>query len=142
MLTPSKIQNAHLLTELFGKFPSFHDTEVHRINLIRGEARAGAPTLKALIHVWEMTSDIDEKGRYITRNHVLVEFSFSKISHLEMDGFNHQNVLSCLVIRGAGENQSEGAKIEVLFQGIYGVSAQFLCEAVSIESVSPCDYSL
>ena len=33
----TKIENANLLTDIFGCFPSFHDAEVLRITLDRGD---------------------------------------------------------------------------------------------------------
>ncbi len=137
MIDLSKIQNSHLLTDVFGKFPSFHDSEVHHINLVRGETRAFSPTLVAVIHVFEMTSQIDEKNRYVLKNHVLVEFRFSKVSNLNLVGFNYQNVLESLEITEASEAEGEETKLKVLFEGIFGVTAEFYCEAISIESVTP-----
>ena len=137
MIDLNKIQNSHLLTDVFGKFPSFHDAEVHQFNLLRGETRFFNPMLFATIHVFEMTSQVDEKNRYVLKNHVLVEFRFSKVSDLEIAGFNHQNVLQFLEITEASEADGEETEFEVLFEGIFGVSAKFRCEAVSVESVTP-----
>ncbi len=137
MIDLSKIQNSHLLTDIFGKFPSFHDAEVHQLNLVRGETRSFNPTLFVLIHVYQMTSEVDEKNRYVLENHVLVEFRFSKISDLEIAGFNHQNVLQFLEITETSEAKEEETEFEVLFEGIFGVSAKFYCETISIESVTP-----
>jgi hypothetical protein len=136
MIDLNKIQNSHLLTDVFGKFPSFHDAEVHRLNLVRGETRSFNPTLFALIHVFQMTSEVDEKNHYVLKNHVLVEFRFLKVSDLEIVGFNHQNVLQFLEITETLEAEEE-AEFDVLFEGIFGVSAKFHCETISIESVTP-----
>ena len=136
MIDLNKIQNSHLLTDVFGKFPSFHDAEVHRLNLERGETRSFNSTLFALIHVFQMTSEVDEKNHYVLKNHVLVEFRFLKVSDLEIAGFNHQNVLQFLEIKETLEAEGE-AEFDVLFEGIFGVSAKFHCEAISIESVTP-----
>lgn len=137
MMDLSKIQNSYLLTNIFGKFPSFHDAEVHQLNLVRGETRSFNPTLFALIHVYQMTSEVDEKNRYILENHVLVEFRFSKVSDLEIAGFNHQNVLQFLEITETSSAEEENTEFEILFEGIFGVSAKFRCETISIESVTP-----
>ena len=137
MIDLSKIQNSHLLTDVFGKFPSFHDAEVHRLNLVRGETRSFNQALFALIHVFEMTSEVDEKKRYVLENHVLVQFRFSKVNDLEIAGFNHQNVLQFLEMTEISDAEDETAEFEVLFEGIFGVSAKFRCEAISIESVTP-----
>jgi hypothetical protein len=84
-----------------------------------------------------MTSEVDEKNRYVLENHVLVEFRFSKVSDLEIAGFNHQNVLQFLKITETSGTEEENTEFEVLFEGIFGVSAKFRCEAISIESVTP-----
>lgn len=135
MINLNKIQNSHLLTDIFGKFPSFHDAEVHEIKLVRGETRSFNPTLFVLIHVFQMTSEVDEKNRYVLKNHVLVEFRFSKVSHLEIAGFNHQNVIQSLEITESAKIEGEAGKFEVIFESIFGVGAEFLCEDISIESV-------
>lgn len=137
MIDLSKIQNSHLLTDVFGKFPSFHDAEVHQLNLLRGEARTYSPMLSALIHVYEMTPEVDERNRYVLKNHILVEFRFSKVNHLEIAGFNHQNVLQFLEITETSGAEDGNTEFEVLFEGIFGVRAKFYCEAISIESVAP-----
>ncbi len=135
MIDLRKIQNSHLLTDVFGKFPSFHDAEVHQFNLVRGETRSFNPTLFALIHVFQMTSEVDEKNRYVLKNHVLVEFRFSKISDLEIAGFNHQNVSQFLKMTEVSDAEEGNTEFEVLFEGIFGVSVKFICEAISVESV-------
>ena len=61
----TKIQNSHLLTDVFGRWPSFHDAEVTRIVLDRDET----PYLEATIHVFEMTSQI-EHGAYVLKTHI------------------------------------------------------------------------
>ena len=137
MIDLSKIQNSRLLTDVFGRFPSFHDAEIHQLNHVCGETRSFTPTLFALIHVFEMTSEVDEKKRYVLENHVLVEFRFSKVNNLEIAGFNHQNVLQFLEITETAETEDAETEFEVLFEGIFGVSAKFHCETISIESVTP-----
>lgn len=137
MIDANKIQNSHLLTDIFGKFPSFHDAEIHQINLIRGETGTFSPSLTALIHTREMTSEVDEKNRYILKNHALVEFRFSDIYEIELKGFSYQNVLQDLRITENPESDSEKELFDVLFEGIVGVKAKFICGAISIESVVP-----
>jgi hypothetical protein len=51
----SNIENSHLLTDIFGRWPSFHDAELLRMTLGRGEAQSFSPYLQATIHVFEMT---------------------------------------------------------------------------------------
>jgi len=137
MIDLSKIQNSHLLTDIFEKFPSFHDSEVHQINLIRGETRAFSPTLTAVIHVFEVIKPTGERNCRFLENPAFVEFRFTKVSDVEIVDFNYQNVLQSLEIIEASVAEGEKSKFEILFEGIFGVSAKFYCEAISIESVEP-----
>ena len=129
------IDNVQLLEDVFGRFPSFHDSEVLRIVLSR-ESGSVLPTLEAQIHVFEMTAEIRD-GKYDLRNHTLVTFRFLEIDGLTLDGFNSQNVLNGLTIKDISDQQLEWIKFEVSFDGIYGVDARFKCRAVEIASVAP-----
>ena len=132
----SGIQNEHLLTDVFGRFPSFHDAEVISISLNR-HGRDSYAELEALVHVFEMTNQVDEEGRYVLQHHSLAKFRFSRIINLELADFNQQNVLAYLEITKTSDRDNDKVKFRVLFRGIHGVTASFHCEAVSIESVEP-----
>jgi hypothetical protein len=130
------IKNGKLLTDVFGRFPSFHDAEVLRIKLDRGDRSEFDPFLEALIHVFEVTAEVDESGRYRLKNHVLVLFRFSEIINLHLNDFG-QNVLWDLEIIHLSNREHDKVKFKVVFRGIGGLSARFHCDAVSIESVEP-----
>ena len=53
--------------------------------------RKGSSSL--VIHTWEMTKEVDEKGYYVLTKHVTVEFTLEGISELHLEGFNQQNVI-------------------------------------------------
>lgn len=133
----SKILNSNLLTKVFGRFPSFHDAEVLQITLNRRGLDSFNPTLQAVIHVFEMTSEIDPNNQYVLKNHTLVTVNFSGINQLSLEDFNHQNVLLGLSIKDISDRQLEWDKFEVSFDGIHGVSGRFQCKTVDIESVMP-----
>ena len=133
----SKIQNSHLLTDIFGRFPSFHDAEVLRITLDRDESQLFRPYLQATIHVFEMTSQIDERGQYVLKNHVSVIFRFVEIYQLSLEDFDQQNVLQRFHIVDVSDRQLERIKFEVLMSGTFGVTAKFQCNSIRIESVEP-----
>lgn len=133
----TKIQHSHLLTDIFGHFPSFHDAEVLRLTLERGSVQSFSPYLQATIHVFEMTSQIDESGRYVLKNHAAVTFRFTEIYELSLEDFNQQNVLQGLYIVDVSDRQLERIKFEVTLEGIHGVTAKFQCNSISVESVEP-----
>src|SRR6266404_2079953 len=133
----AKIQNSHLLTDIFGRWPSFHDAEVLRILLDRDETKLFSTSLEAKIHVFEMTSEIDERHSYVLKNNVAVTLRFVEIYNLSMKNFNHQNVLQGLSIDDISNPELERINFEVSFDGIFGVSAIFQCNSINIESVVP-----
>lgn len=133
----SKIQNSRSLTDLFGRWPSFHDAEVLRLTLDRGEARSFNPNLQAAIHVFEMTSQIDEQGMYVLKGHVVATFLFFEIIEVRLEDFTHQNVLQNLSITDISDQQLERVKFHVAFNGIFGVTAEFHCRSIRVESVEP-----
>jgi hypothetical protein len=132
----AKIENVHLLEDIFGYFPSFHDAEVLRIVLDRKIEKGRLPTLEASIHVFEMTSEIVD-GRYLLRNHTLVTFQFLEADEIHLEGFNQQNVLQELSIEDISDQQLEWLKFEVQFNGIFGMDLRFRCRGVRILSAEP-----
>jgi hypothetical protein len=138
----SKIENSVLLTDIFGRWPSFHDAEVLSITLDRGEARIFNPTLRVAVHVYEMTPEIDNRNRYVLKHHVVVTFHFSRVIQISLQDFNHQNVLSHLSIVDLSDRQLEHIRFEVTFEGTFGVTANFQCGSIAIESVEPYESDL
>ena len=131
-----KIENGHLLTDIFGRWPSFHDAEVLEIILNRGERSEYGSWLSIKIHVFEMTSQV-ENGAYVLRHHCAVNFRFREIYELKLDSFNQQNVLWGLRIVDISDRQLERINFEVFFDGTFGVSASLQCNSINVESVGP-----
>jgi hypothetical protein len=115
------IPGATSLIERFGRWPSFHDSEVLQMDL----RRAGSSEVK--IHIFEMTGDLDERGSYINRNHTIVTFHLIDVEVHELSGFNHQNVLSGIAIR-----KTELAEYEFDLDPIYGVGARLSAKTIGI----------
>ena len=130
-----KIEYGRLLTDIFGHWPSFHDAEVISIELFRDRKGTSEPSLRAKIHVFEMTPEIDDRGFYILKNHVLATILFRGIDENHVAGFNQQNVLRDLVITDISSRQLERLNFEVRFPSSFGVEAEFKCRAVKVEAV-------
>jgi hypothetical protein len=133
-----EVQNAELLTRIFGYWPTFHDAEVLAIFFDR-EGRDGyyGPTLETKIHVFEMTSEIDDQGRYVLRHHTLVTLRFFQVDTFQADGFNHQNVLGELEINALDPSEKENARFRVCFSTSYGLEMEFHCKAIQVAAVEP-----
>jgi hypothetical protein len=114
----------------------FPRCEVLEMTLNRGERATYGPWLNAKIHVFEMTSQI-ENGAYVLRHQSAVHFHFRELHELKLGGFNQQNVLGGLRIVDVSEREVDGINFEVFFDAIYGVSASLQCRSINIESVEP-----
>ncbi len=140
----SKIKNIELLTDIFEKFPSFHDAEVLQITLKRKDDGKFCPIMETLI-------DIEHYG---LGNSFLVNLKFKGIFGLKLENFNHQNVLGNLSIEKFSDEYLESIKrdsrllgvvsqkeidrlnFHVKFHYCFGVEAEFLCNEVIVDSVN------
>jgi len=130
-----EIQGAELLTQIFGHWPSFHDAEVVRISLSRTSDFVLGPACELEIHVFEMTSELDEKRRYVLRHHTLVTIRCEGVRESELGGFNNQNVLGGLDLAEVERPGGDRIRWELTLDPSYGVSARFACESVRIVAV-------
>ncbi len=117
-----------LLTGVLGQWPTFHDSEVHRLVLDR--MGADGPTLEACIHV-----------RYGEMSEVavdtLVTFLFTGVVLTSMDGFSRQNVLDDVEITAVDPALHDGCGIDVWFSSLLGVSAAFKCKRCEVIAAEP-----
>jgi Immunity protein 50 len=70
------IVGSEKLTSIFGRWPSFHDAEVHEIHFWRRHVDTEAkvynfPVLTVKIHLWLTTNEVNERGYYVLTNHTL-----------------------------------------------------------------------
>ena len=129
------VENSAALTRIFGEWPSFHDAEVLTMNLDRS-GRDG-PSLEACIHVFRMTSDVDERGHYVLTHHTLVTLRFTNIVLRQLHWFNSQNVLSNLLITEMLAGSSEERRFGVHFDSSWGVEAELFCDRITVASAEP-----
>jgi hypothetical protein len=129
----SKIENASLLTDRFGYWPSFHDAEIVRARFER--EGPDAPWMECDIHVFEMTPEVDLEGHYVLTKHTLVTLRFCDIGLEEFKWWNHQNVISSLDIgpvEDPGEHARQEWQTEVIIGSSYGCESKLVCTAVKV----------
>lgn len=131
------IEHGSLLTDIFGRWPSFHDAEVISIELFRNPKGTNEPSLRAKIYVFEATPEVDSRGFFILKNHVLATLIFGGIGDNSIAGFNQQNVLSDIAITDISSRQLDKIKFEVHFPSIFGVEAELKCRTIKVEAVEP-----
>ncbi|MEL6518090.1 MAG: Imm50 family immunity protein [Pseudomonadota bacterium] len=116
------------LLEWFGRVPSFHDAEIIDLHLKRGDIS------KLRIHGWNMTTRV-QNGQFVLEKHAVVQFSVSRITYLDLDDFNHQNVIDELVL--SREDTEEGTTVfQISLEPCYGLPSVIRAEDISV-SYSP-----
>lgn len=130
------VENAEIVTTIFGKWPSFHDAEVVSMRISR-EGTDG-PLLEAGVHVFSMTREVDDKGYFKLTHDTLVTLRFTDIQLHNLRGFNGQNVLSNLTIEPFPEGGDEENRVyNVTFGSCYGVEAELICARIVVISAEP-----
>src|SRR6266571_6217124 len=114
------IVGAQDLHDWFGYWPRFHDAEIVSLHL----NRRGPSSL--LIHTWEMTNKVEERGFYVLEKHVLVEFVLEDILELELGGFSNQNVVFGLDLK------KKDAGFVCTLDPCYGLAGTIEAEKISI----------
>jgi hypothetical protein len=133
------IRGAEQLTTLFGRWPSFHDAEIVRVELDRAAVsdHASGPTLTLDIYAFEAGPEVAPNGQYVLRNEALVSFRFLEVYQVALDGFNRQNAIWNLYITDISERQLERVRYEVHVAPSFGVEATFQCFDAEVLSVHP-----
>jgi len=124
----------------FGRWPSFHDGEVHRIVLDRmNRSTSGAyiPTVEVHLRGWIMTSEVTEAGFCKLENDSVVHFLFENIFDFELEGFNNQNVLSSLNLSLITDPQNKEQALHVELEHCYQFSGEFSARKAKILNVVP-----
>ena len=127
------IENAKLIERIFGRWPSFHDAEIHSISITRD--CDASPQMDVTIHHWEMTGEVDSRGYYVLRHHTLSTLRFSGVEDLQLAGFNHQNVLWELEISGLEPGSEPGFSVSMPTS--YGCEASFRCREIRVVAAEP-----
>ncbi|HWE01880.1 MAG TPA: Imm50 family immunity protein [Tepidisphaeraceae bacterium] len=123
------------LVERFGHWPSFHDAEIIRFTLDRSTDKS--PSAEMLVHIWAMTSKVDDRGYYVLEKNTIVRLVFERLLACELSDFNHQNVLFGLEIE---EQEVEGQRAFcITIDSSYGLSGSLACRRVVVADVRPAD---
>lgn len=115
------VPGASALLEWFGYWPDFHDSEVLSIHL----DRSGSSSIR--VHAFDTTGEVDEKGFFVTRKHVVVSFMLEEIVTCRLDGFNDQNAMSEIGLVRAEKD------FELVLGPSYGVGGAFRAQKIRIE---------
>jgi hypothetical protein len=102
---------ARLVEWFGGRVPSFHDAEIVSLSLDRDGGRCVLN-----VHTFSTNPEVNEKGFYKTKDHVVVSFRFAGVTNLELQDFNEQNV-----IYGLSVCRTAGGELRLEMEACYGL---------------------
>lgn len=108
-----------------GKWPNFHDAEIHNISIWRGDVQPDDDVW--IGPVIELTLEL-----CAVKNPYMVVLKFHDCESIKLEGFNHQNAVNDLSFkfeeRGTQTNgESLAPYIAVNFEQAFGASLSFKC---------------
>jgi len=140
-LNPTDVVKGHeRLTDIFGRWPSFHDSEVISIRLERrGRDQWEGPIVYVSVHVFEGYRETERFSEVKWRNHAIVTFRFATVVDMSLSGFNQQNAIQDLAFETERPENRDvtwaGPAYRVNFQSSFGVGISFVCRSVELDTV-------
>tara|TARA_R110002096_G_scaffold71768_1_gene171150 strand:+ start:70 stop:474 length:405 start_codon:yes stop_codon:yes gene_type:complete len=125
----NEIENARLVTDHFGYWPSFHDSEILTLRFHR-DLDKSLDSMEMRVYAFEMTDKVIG-NHYELIKHCFVDFEFIGLEDNEIDGFNHQNAMSGL---------NFGRRDDFLFcelSSAYGVDGYIEARKIRINKLEP-----
>ncbi len=121
-----EIENSKALIDIFGTWPSFHDSEIYSIFLDRPSP--DPVYLEMCIRVFTMKN---KDGESVFDKQAMVTLRFNDVELEEIGRFNEQNVIFDFTMIRSEENQ-----IKITISSSYGCSASFTCSQVIVKSTN------
>lgn len=135
------LENHDLLLKVFGRWPSFHDAEVHRVVMDCSPGPLSLdsqPSLQLLIHTWSGTGRVMADGYLERVNHSLVDFLFEEVDDLVLEGLSHHNVLFSLDFEYELDSGTTQAGLRVRLAYCVGLCGEFTAVRGKVLAVHPC----
>ena len=131
-----RIANREALEERFSGWPSFHDAEVLAVRLDNGDGSDGRPSVELDVHVFVMTREVNEDGKYVLRSHTLVTLRFEGVRDVELYYFARQNVLFEMTFEWL-DDVDDPARLKVDLPSSVGLEGGLRCERATVLAVEP-----
>jgi hypothetical protein len=149
----SYIEDSQKITRIFGYWPTFHDAWIHELRLFAADGKPWlpgsiSPVLEMVVHVFEMTNEVNEEGYFVLVKHTLAHFQFRNVEGLKLDDFSYQNAIFELIFgiepmsyrHGGGPVEGPPPNVlTVTIDSSCGLSGEFKCQSAAVISAEPCD---
>ena len=122
----------------FGQVPSFHDAEIVSLEIIS----RGTTTLK--VKTWNLTDRVGTDGYYVSEKHAIVTFVMEELVHLQLEGFQPQNVIDGLDLSKTKAHPDHSSfynekdspmDFDLMIQPCYGMDGIIRCKRISVNFV-------
>ena len=134
------IEGCDIVVARFGCWPSFHDGEVHRLvfdRLSKSPVGASIPSIEMSLRGWIMTRDVAANGAFKREADSVVRILFEDVFDVELEGFNHQNVLSSLNLEVSDGEVQSARTLHVELEHCYQFSCAFKARRAKVLSAAP-----
>ena len=129
-----KIIGETKLTDIFGRWPSFHDGYIDEIHF---EPHSKNRALDIACRIWEMTDEKDAHGYFIRRNHTKTRIRFDQVEELEMKAIYAGVIIFEFIIEPAMLHFSKTNGWAVMIESSTDFKLKLQCHAIEIIEASP-----
>ncbi|MHC4167439.1 MAG: Imm50 family immunity protein [Planctomycetota bacterium] len=130
------IKKSELVSKIYGRWPSFHDFEITRVEFDRRVSEdASGPNISAFIHMWQITGKTDHGKKFVFGNHNIVELRMENVYDYDLAGFNCQNVIDDIEVWK--EKRGDSLTSCIHFPAIFGADLMVMCEKIEIGRIEP-----
>jgi hypothetical protein len=130
----SFIEDAVILTSIFGKWPTFHDAEVVELYFERGQIDQAANVFDLPVLTIKLLL-FDETGLLSFEHQTIAALQFTSIEDFTMKHFNYQNAIYGLDL---DSTDVDGVvRFNVSLDGAFGMSASFNCAGIRVLNALP-----
>lgn len=133
----SFIKNNELVVKTYGRWPSFHDFEVIRVEFDRAlNSNHNGPFITVHLHMWEIIGETEDGTRFRFGNHHVVVLRFNQVAEYTFEGFNHQNAIDEWEVEAVTDERGN-LYYQVDLPSLYGVDLSIKCQEIEVLSVTP-----
>lgn len=135
-----EIQNAEVLTRLFGHWPDFHDAEIFGVRI--DNAEWSEPSIEIDFEVAEMSDEVDERGYFRDQQRARTTLRFERAASLRLEGVYSQNSVFHLALEPAAPEDfdevlgasepSARRRHRVRWSAHIGMADSFLCDEIRV----------
>jgi hypothetical protein len=126
--SPEVIANSQALVEVMGCWPSFHDA--HLLEALRTN-----DDLQVVVHVFEMTDEVDAAGYFVLTKHHLIRLQLLRVITCNMPTDKEGDILDSLTAKASARG------VVVAFESVIDSDRDWhaVCGEARISEVTPCD---